>query len=119
MIHCFVILAVTYAHGETQGFTLDNLLLADGRQITGTFDWTSSAGDFEGGSGVFTAQDIPYTTYGLNAGNLNTDIQSNAIEITGNGDYHDMGLDIKLVFLQPLSRTQSVPIDTDPNQSFF
>jgi hypothetical protein len=74
---------------------------------------------FEDGTGIFTALDIPYTPYSFAAGNLNMDIQADAIEISGNGNYHDMGLDITLRFSQPLSPTQATPIDTDPNQSFF
>ncbi|QEG36113.1 PEP-CTERM sorting domain-containing protein [Bythopirellula goksoeyrii] len=118
-INSVIIMIVSNAHADTLNFTLDNLLLDDGGQITGTFDWTFSAGDFEGGSGAFTALDIPYTAYSFAAGNLNTDVQSNAIEISGNGNYHDMGLDIRIVLSQSLSPTQSVPIDTDPTQSFF
>jgi hypothetical protein len=122
MICICVLMAAFNADATTVDYTLDNVVLADGKQMTGTFDWTYNVGDFEGGTGIFSALDIPHTPYSFAAGNLNIDIQTGAIEISGNGNFHDMGLDITLRLPQPLSPTQSAPIDTDPNnpnQSFF
>lgn len=98
-------------------FTLDDVFLVDGAQITGTFEWTYDDGDFEGGTGVFTWLEIPWTEYSFNDGNLDIIIESNQIEITGNGNYHDMGLDIRLVLASPLSPTESTSIDL--TSSFF
>jgi hypothetical protein len=106
-----VIMSVGTAQAATVNYTLDNVILADGEPITGTFVWTFSVGDFEGGSGVFTALEIPYTIYSFADGNLNMNIQTNSIEITGNGDFHDIGLDITLFLSPPLTPTQSAPID--------
>lgn len=117
MVFSVVIMAAFHAQAATVNYTLDNVVLADGEQITGAFEWTYSAGDFEGGSGEFTALDIPYTIYSFADGNLNIDIQTNSIEISGNGNYHDVGLDITLSLLQPLTPAQSAPIDLD--LSFF
>ena len=117
MIFSFVIMAATHAQATTIMYTLDNVVLADGEEITGAFDWTFAAGDFEGGSGEFTALDIPYTVYSLADGNLNIEIQTNSIEISGNGDFHDIGLDITFSLPQPFTPTQSAPIDLD--LSFF
>ncbi len=118
MVFCSIILAASNAHADTVNYTLDNLILAGGEQITGTFDWTFNVGDFEGGSGVFTALEIPYTRYSFADGNLNMEIQTSSIEISGNGNYHDVGLDITLKFLsQSFTPTQSAPIDLD--LSFF
>jgi len=111
-------LAAFNARADVISFTLDNVILADGQQITGTFDWTFNVGDFEGGSGAFTALEIPYTAYSFAAGNLNIVIETNSIEISGNGNFHDMGLDIKLKLpAQPFSPTQSAPLDL--GLSFF
>lgn len=117
MITSLIFLAALDANAATVNYTLDNLILADGQQIFGTFDWTYSAGDFEGGSGAFTALEIPYTIYSFSAGTLNTDIQSDSVEISGNGNYHDVGLDITLKLTQPFTPTQSAPIDL--GLSFF
>jgi len=117
MISSFIINAAFNAHATTMNYTLDNVILVDGEPITGTFDWTYNVGDFEDGTGVFTALDIPYTQYSFADGNLNIEIQSDAIEISGNGNYHDKGLDITLRLSQPLSSTQSAPIQTNPTQT--
>jgi len=99
-------------------YTLNSVTLADGEQTTGTFEWTYSDGDFEGGSGAFTALDIPYTTfYTFELGNLNVDIQTDAIEISGDGSFHDAGLDITMKFVQPFAATQSASMDL--GLSFF
>ena len=112
-----VIMTVGTAQAAKVSYTLDGVFLADGTQITGAFDWTYEIGDFEGGSGIFTALEIPWTIYSFGDGNLDIIIESKQIEITGNGNYHDVGLDIKLVLSPPLSLTQSSPIDL--GLSFF
>ena len=96
-------IAASYASADIVNYTLDDVILADGGQITGTFHWTYSAEDFEGGSGVFTALEIPYTVYSFADGNLITDIQTASIEITGDGNYHDVGLDITLSLIDPFT----------------
>jgi len=117
MFCSFITVAVSNSHADTVSYTLDNLLLDDGSQITGSFDWTYNLGDFEGGNGVFTSLNIPYTTFSFAAGNLNLIIQTNSIEISGIGNLHDIGLDISLFLLPPLTATQSSTIDLGP--SFF
>ena len=117
MIFAFFIVAAVDAHAAMVNYTLDNVTMADGQQITGTFDWTYSVDDFEGGSGVFPSLEIPYTIYSFTAGNLNLDIQSDSIEISGNGNYHDVGLDITLKLSQSFTPTQSASMDL--GLSFF
>lgn len=117
IIISFLFLTASNAHADTATYTLDNVILVDGQQITGTFIWTFSADDFTGGSGEFTSLNIPYTGYSLTNGNLNIDIQTNSIEISGNGDYHDQGLDISMFLSPPLSPTQSASLDL--GLSFF
>jgi hypothetical protein len=48
-------MSVGSAQAATVSYTLDDIFLADGTQMTGAFDWTYTIGDFVGGSGVFTA----------------------------------------------------------------
>ena len=112
-----VVIAAFNAHADVVHYILDEVTLTDGQQIAGTFDWTFTVDDFEGGNGVFTALDIPYTIYSFADGTLNMDIQSNSIEISGNGNYHDVGLDITLVLSPPLSSDQPAPLDL--GLSFF
>jgi hypothetical protein len=106
-----VCLAVFMTMGATQAatisYTLDDVFLVDGSQMTGAFDWTYTIGDFEGGSGLFTALEIPWRPGGTlppleDAGMVLT-IENNQIEISLDGNVHDYGLDISLKFVQPLS----------------
>lgn len=106
------LLGASAAHADTVSYTLDNVVLAGcapgdcswppGDLITGTFVWTFNPADFEGGSGEFTSLEIPaplslWEPYVQ----LVTQIQANQIELTGNGSYHDVGLDITIVLLPP------------------
>ena len=103
------------ANAATVIYTLDNVILADGEQITGTFSWTYDIGDFEGGNGVFTALEIPWrpdaTVPPLEQEGMVLTIENKQIEISLDGNFHDYGLDISLKFVQPLSPTQSSLID--------
>jgi hypothetical protein len=105
------------ALAETAYYVLDNVTLEDGQQITGTFAWTYTPEDFEGGSGAFLELDIPHTNYSFADDNLVITIESGHIEISGNGNYHDQGLDISFFLAQPLSLLQSSPLDL--GLSFF
>ena len=120
-----VIMYVGTTHAATASYTLEDVILEDLTQITGTFDWTYAIGDFEGGSGVFTTLEIPWRPGGsvppLEQEGMVFTIEDKQIEISLDGNYHDFGLDIILKFpLNPLSPTESSPIDTDPlTGSFF
>jgi hypothetical protein len=116
MVFSLVTMAALSAHAATVNYTLENVILLDGEQITGTFDWTFNVDDFEGGSGVFTALEIPYTPHYLGDPDLNIEIQTTSIEITGIGNSHDAGLDISLKF-GDFTPTQSASIDR--GLSFF
>ena len=115
------ILVTAKVNAATVIYTLDDVILADGEQITGTFYWTYSVDDFEGGDGVFTELEIPWQPGGteppLEQEGMVLTIENNQIEISLDGNFHDYGLDISLKFEQPLSPTQSSAID--PNTSFF
>jgi hypothetical protein len=91
-------------------FTLDNVILDDNTQMTGTFAWTYDAGDFEGGVGQFTSLDIPWTLHDQDDLDVVFDVGS-SIEITLAGSVHDDGVDITLFLLQPLTPTTPSSID--------
>jgi hypothetical protein len=103
------------AHAATVTYILDNVVLAGcdssdvpdkacngsippGQTITGTFDFNYSIGDFENGTGVFTALEIPGSNPLFMFTELDLQIQADGIEITSNGNYHDTGLDITMKF---------------------
>jgi hypothetical protein len=115
------VMSVGSAQAATVSYILDDIFLVDGTQMTGAFDWTYAIGDFEGGSGVFTALEIPWQPTGtlppLEEPGMVLTIENNQIEISLDGNFHDYGLDIILKFVQPLSPTLSSSIDL--NTSFF
>jgi len=116
-----VVMSVGAAEAAIVSYTLDDVFLADGTQMTGAFDWTYEIGDFEGGSGVFTALEIPWQPNGssppLEQEGMVLTVENNQIEISLDGNFHDYGLDISLKFVQDLSPTQFSLIDLDT--SFF
>lgn len=110
------------ALADTATYTLDNVVLAGcapgdcnyppGDEITGTFVWTFDPADFEGGSGTFTSLTIPAPLiYWEPYVQLVTQIQTNQIEMTGSGSFHDVGLDITIVLLQDLSLDAPSSVD--------
>jgi hypothetical protein len=109
------VMSVGAAQAATVSYILDDVFLEDGTQMTGAFDWTYDIGDFEGGSGVFTALDIPWRPGGtlppLEDENMVLTIEFKQIEISLDGNFHDYGLDISLKYPLGLSPTQSASID--------
>ena len=113
---CALVSTSTFnAHAATVSYTLENVFLERGAQMTGEFNWTYTAEDFEGGSGVFTALDLPFLPGGstppLDRDEIIINIENNQIEIGLDGNFHDYGLTVILKFLTPLSATQSSVID--------
>ena len=114
----FAVIALVFStnvNAATVSYTLDEIFLDDGTQMTGAFDWNYTVGDFEGGSGVFTALELPYGPDGtvppLEQEGMVFTIEYRQIEISLDGNFHDYGLDIILKFVQPLSPTQFSSID--------
>ena len=111
------VMSVGTAQDAIVSYILDDIFLEDGTQMTGAFDWTYAIGDFEGGSGVFTALEIPWQPNGtappLEEPGMVLTIENNQIEISLDGNFHDYGLDISLKFLTPLSHTQPSLINLD------
>jgi hypothetical protein len=116
-----ILLTPSFLNAVTVSYTLEDVFLDNGTQVTGAFDWDYTIGDFEGGSGVFTALEIPVQPNGslppLEDPNMVLSIENNQIEISLDGNFHDYGLDITMKFVQPLSPTQSSLIDL--NTSFY
>ena len=103
-------MSVGTAQANTVSYTLDNVFLGTTSQMTGTFEWTYDEDDFEGGTGVFSELFIPGTTKTLNDLNITFDIKK-SIEFTLIDNLDSDGVDISLVFVNPLSPTQSTLLD--------
>lgn len=98
--------AITNVHAATATYTLDNIFLDATNQMTGTFEWTYDAGDFENGTGLFSELFIPLTSHTLADLNITFDINK-SIEFTLIDNLDSDGVDISLVFENPLTPTQS------------
>lgn len=107
------------AQTTTVTYDLDNVwLLPDlshpwegEQQMTGSFQWTYLPGDFENGSGQMIDLYVPW--YGTDFQALEIIFDLTSLEFVLPGSYHDLGLDLTLFLLQPLSTDQPVVIDTD------
>ena len=110
MICGFIFVAAFNAHAATVNYTLENVILDDNTQMTGTFSWTFDIGDFENGVGQFTFLEVPHTSHDHTDLNATIDV-GQSIEITLPGSTHDDGVDITLVLLQALTPTTSSSIN--------
>ena len=110
MICSLFCMAAFSAHANAVNYLLDNVILDDDTQMTGTFSWTYDAGDFENGIGQFNSLDIPHTSHDHTDLKISIDI-GKTIEITLIGNFHDDGVDISLVLSQPLTPTSSSSLD--------
>jgi len=105
-----VFFATIEARALTVDYTLDNIFLNNGNQMTGAFTWDYNAGDFENGTGTFTELSIPGTLREISELNITFDI-ANSIEFTLAANLNNRGIDVTLFLSQPLTPTQSAPID--------
>lgn len=110
MICGFIFVAAFNAHAASVNYTLENVILDDNTQMTGTFSWTFDIGDFENGVGQFTFLEVPHTSHDHTDLNATIDV-GQSIEITLPGSTHDDGVDITLVLLQALTPTTSSSIN--------
>lgn len=101
---------------EVVRYRLDNVWLdpdisgfSGPRQMTGSFEWTYQTGDFENGSGDFIEIGLPWGAFSISQ--LGFNIENTAIEITLNGNFHDLGVDISLFLIEPLSQGAGSEID--------
>ncbi|KAA3611931.1 MAG: hypothetical protein DWQ01_07565 [Planctomycetota bacterium] len=106
------------AQTQTATYVLDNVWLdpdqthpwESPQQMTGTFEWTYTVGDFENGSGQFTELYIPW--YGSDISGLTITIAPAEIEFDMIGNYHDRGLSMTLFLVTPFGPGQSADVDT-------
>jgi len=111
MVFSILVMVASHAHAEVVNYSLENVYMADNfQQISGEFTWTYEVGDFENGVGQFNYLEIPYTAHDQTDLIINIDIGS-SIEITLEGNFHDDGVDITLVLLQPLTPTSGSDIN--------
>ncbi len=109
---CLIILLMclmympTTSEADTVTYNLKDVHLGSAsNEMTGSFEWTYNAGDFEGGSGLFTDLYIPW--HGSDFSDLVITIEPSSIEFSLDGNFHDHGLDITLFLLDELSETNS------------
>ena len=116
---CFLMIfgIVNIARAETVYYSLNNVILDDGTQITGIISWSYTAGDFENGVRQFVSLTIPHSSH--NQDDLITPIEPSQIEITFEGNAHDDGVDIKLVLQPPLTPETSSLVDTNKTASKY
>ncbi len=106
------------AQTATVTYDLENVWLrpdithpwAAARQMTGTFVWTYTVGDFDNGTGQFTSYQIPW--WARTTPTLRSTVETDSIEFTMEGNYHGLGLDLGLRLAPPLSIYHPSPIDT-------
>lgn len=109
-----VFLLVPWSQGraETLFYALENVVLSDGRQMTGAFSWTFQSGAFEDGEGRFVTLGIPWTAHDQT--DLSTEVDpGGSIEITLEGSVHDDGVDITLFLEQPFTPDGSASLDLE------
>lgn len=113
----FAATLATAASAQTRVVTydFDQIWFNSSSQMTGTFEWTYQVGDFENGTAQFL--DIYVPGYGSDINNLVFTVDMDSIEITLNGSYHGMGVD---VFIRMLSDLDPVlPAFVDPANSTY
>jgi len=104
-VFCWMLWGLTQtARAETVYYSLENVILEDGEQMTGLFSWTYEIGDFENGDGEFITLDIP--RHNENDLGISFNIES-SIEIGLTNNLDSDGVDITLVLDQPLTPTTS------------
>lgn len=105
-----LIMSSGITQAATVSYTLDNVILDNLQQMTGTFEWTYVEGDFENGSGLFSELFIPGTSHTLDELRITFDI-GKSIEFTLIDNLDSDGIDITLFLVRALTPTQSALID--------
>ncbi|MGB7326139.1 MAG: hypothetical protein WBD31_14800 [Rubripirellula sp.] len=103
------------ANADVVTFGLESVYTNRGGNMTGQFTWTYVPGDFEDGHGEFISLDVPHTLHGLE--DLIITIETNQIEFSLDGSFHDDGVDITLSLVEPFSPTAPVALDLAPAES--
>lgn len=110
LLFCSINMIAPNGRAETVYYSLDNVILDDGTQMTGIFSWIYDIGDFENGVGQFASLDIPWTSHDESDLAATFDI-GGSVEITLTNNLHDDGVDITLFLLQSLTPTTPSAID--------
>ena len=74
----------------------------DSQPMHGVLVWAYDAGDFENGSGEFVSLDLPWWSEESDP-ELQATIETESLEITMVGNYHDYGVDVTLQFVLPIT----------------
>jgi hypothetical protein len=103
------------AHAATVSYTLENVWLDDTQQMTGTFSWTYTAGDFENGEGLFSEIYVPRYGTDLSGLVITTDTSSIEVSLLDNLDSRNIGLSLKLI--EPFTPTTGSLLDLTVTES--
>ena len=80
------------------------------RQLTGSFEWTYDPAEPENGVGTMLELTLPW--WGSDFSMLDILVEPGQLEITLNGNYHGLGVDVSLFFLPELNGCMVSAIDT-------
>lgn len=80
------------------------------QQMTGSFTWSYTPGQFAQGTGKFVYLYVPWWGTRTTPA-INVDFDPQQLEFTMDGNYHNLGLDIKMRLTPTLSPVASAPID--------
>ncbi|HEX9792834.1 MAG TPA: hypothetical protein VGC54_02525 [Planctomycetota bacterium] len=109
---------VAEAQTITKTFTFEDVwMLPDvsrpgtpAQQLTGSFEWTYDAGDFENGSGQIVQLYLPW--YGTAFQDLTITFDLDSIEFSLVGNFHNLGVDVSMFLLTDFDPVQPAAVDT-------
>jgi len=96
----------------TANYILDNVVQDNGEQMTGSFRWTYTEGDFENGTGLFTDLFIPRHGTDIDALTINFDIKK-SIEFSLTANTHGGGVNVSLFLVTPLAPARAADVKLD------
>ena len=110
-----ILLAVSaVGHAAVVQYTLENVWQDNGQQMTGSFSWTYTAGDFENGVGVFSEIFVPGWGEDLSGLNITIDPSSIEVSLVQNLDSINVGVTLKLN--KPLTPTTGSLLDLNTSK---
>lgn len=98
------------ASATSVNYTLDNVILNNNKQMTGSFKWTYQEGAFENGSGLFTDLYIPGYGSDINGLTINFNIPD-SIEFSLTANIHNGGVNVTLFLANALTPDQGAILD--------
>lgn len=113
----FINLLLFAVSAETVYYSLENVMLDDGTQMTGILSWEYTGENFEDGTATFVFLEIPHTAH--NQDDLNITIEPSQIEFSLEGNVDSDGVDITLVLMPPLAPGTSSLINTNTAESKY